>query len=156
MTKTQIKALVAAATAVIRKEYPKAKDFRCGTEGDLEFDYFNEDYKTRWNGGFTYREVRVPVDGMEGEFPECCGYGVLTGFKANPTPFEKAAFTVVFHGSNWVHQRAGFFAVTANQPGADAMLLANGFELIHTAKNPGSGNVLRSYIYKVPAGRSRR
>lgn len=158
LTKTAIKALVASATRVIQKEYPKATGFCFDGNGnsELEFRYFNKDHKESYNDGMIDEELGLPVEDLQTEFPECCGYSVMTDFTANPTSLERATFTLAFHGSDWKPRVAAFFATTANQPGADAMLLANGFELIHTGRNPGSGNLLRAYIYKVTTPRSRR
>jgi hypothetical protein len=150
LTKAAIKKLVASATRVIRAEYPKATDFKFDTDGDdgLSFNYGK---KTHVSTRILYTAL-----GEIQDFPSCCGYLVLTNFETNPSVIAQAAFTLALHGSNWNPRAAALFATTANQPGVDKMLLANGFGLIHTGTNPGTGNVLRAYIYKITTTRSRR
>jgi hypothetical protein len=139
LTKAQIAVRTKAAIAVIQKAYKGAKNFDFDEANELTFDVPDGRF------GTISDSLSLPFDEVEG-FPNCCGLEILTGFDPQPGPTQQAAFFVAFH--SWKLRKAAVLASTANQPGAERMLLHTGFELVHSTVNPGSQNVVKLWIYK--------
>lgn len=135
------------AWAEVKKDFPKAVSVAASDEdfGYLCIRSSDEDDEF----------VGLPFEGAD-NLRNCCGVRLLSGFERTITKLERAAFFLALHNPKYRLNEMAFMATTANQSSVDALLSFAGFEMVHSGRNPKSGNLIRIWLYKSPPQRKKR